>query len=69
MIQERRWLAATFAAAGVLCASAQEPLRMTMEQLFATAQTLISQTRRRAEQGIALSNDITRHELHGLGWE
>lgn len=38
MIQERRWLAATFAAAGVLCASAQEPLRMTMEQLFATAE-------------------------------
>ncbi len=38
MIQERRWLAATFAAAGVLCVSAQEPLRMTMEQLFATAE-------------------------------
>ena len=39
MIQERRWLAATFAAASVLCASAQEPLRMTLEQLFATAES------------------------------
>lgn len=39
------------------------------DQNIALAQTLISQTRRRAEQGIALSNDITRHELHGLGWE
>lgn len=33
------------------------------DQNIALAQTLISQTRRRAEQGIALSNDITRHEL------
>ena len=32
-------------------------------QNIALAETLISQTRRRAEQGIALSNDITRHEL------
>ena len=38
MIHERRWLTATFAAASVLCASAQEPLRMTLEQLFATAE-------------------------------
>ncbi|MBQ6433288.1 MAG: TolC family protein [Bacteroidaceae bacterium] len=38
MKQERRRLMATFAAAGVLCVSAQEPLRMTMEQLFATAE-------------------------------
>ena len=30
---------------------------------IALAETLIQQTRRRAEQGIALSNDITRHEL------
>lgn len=33
------------------------------DQNIALAETLISQTRRRAEQGIALSNDITRHEL------
>ena len=38
MTHERRWLTATFAAASVLCASAQEPLRMTLEQLFATAE-------------------------------
>lgn len=33
------------------------------DQNIALAETLISQTRRRAELGIALSNDITRHEL------
>ena len=33
------------------------------DQNIALAETLIQQTRRRAEQGIALSNDITRHEL------
>ena len=33
------------------------------DQNTALAETLISQTRRRAELGIALSNDITRHEL------
>ena len=38
MTHERRWLLATFAAASVLCAPAQEPLRMTMEQLFVTAE-------------------------------
>ena len=39
MTKGKRWLAATCAAAGVLCASAQEPLRLTLEQLFATAES------------------------------
>ena len=39
MIQKRRWLTTLFVVARVLCAQAQEPLRMTLQQLFATAES------------------------------
>ena len=38
MTEKRGWLVATFAIANVFCVSASEPLRMNLQQLFATAE-------------------------------
>jgi len=38
MVKRKRWLTAIIAAASISCAEAQEVLRMTLDQLFATAE-------------------------------
>ncbi|MCR4995168.1 MAG: TolC family protein [Bacteroidales bacterium] len=69
MKEKRKWLTAVCAAAGVLCAPAQEPLGMTLEQLFMTAEahnaSIQSHTTAiaEAEEGVAAARSARRPDV------
>ncbi len=69
MKKRSRWLVAVCATANVLCATAQEPLRMTLQQIFTTAEThnaSISSFKtaiKEAEDGVAASHSARLPDL------
>ncbi len=69
MTKRSRWLVAVCATANVLCATAQEPLRMTLQQIFTTAEThnaSISSFKtaiKEAEDGVAAAHSARLPDL------
>ena len=69
MTNERRWLAAVCVAAGVVCASAQEPIDAALKQLFATAEShnasisSFESAQREADEAIAVARTAWRPDV------
>ena len=69
MTKQRRWLVAVCVTANVVCASAEEPLRMTLQQIFATAETnnasilSFKTAMREADEGVAAARSARRPDL------